>query len=576
MFYKKYKVMKETDPKRFSTEIGLLNIQGRHRNNVRALELRDRKIVPARRGRVHERNNKLVWCTLCRKALTRKAFRETHLTSCTASRTVQVNKETQALLAKNAVPVMEPDNVVMQRLLGGKDLNFKEVLYDLRVERVAITKFVLNDEVAEALLTRMASSGRGKANWVTACRLRLKCLFEIYKYFRATCGDSCRNVKEMMRYSVWHATADDGVLPRLVACCHSICGKDPFTNTFKKYNLVMMMSGVLHQTSDVLENQLHHDEKEKVKWSKEGERLARFLMSETWRIFTVRVAARQKALMVKFKKVMVKYEDFKFYLSLAEKKARKAFRQLARAWAAKDKAACTKEHKVLVETLPIAIGTFSYRRVSEPYLITLRNYRERPDLKQLGEDHDHLISEGAKQEIDRVMVIESRGKGDNAVLTVVKTEWKEALDLLSSPEFRNFLTIPEENQFLFGLRRARDSTGHAIPSRCQAAMAVECIGFVENHLDLRSRNFRMTFATNLGGMDLTYHTKKQICALMGHSLPVHERFYNIPQPIQMAAYMGFACHASAENKIKEVHDKTIESLVNLQIPNERTPDEEDV
>lgn len=181
------------------------------------------------------------------------------------------------------------------------------------------------------------------------------------------------------------------------------------------------------------------------------------------------------------------------------------------------------------------------------------------------DDNAHLLSEGADREIERVFVLIHLGKGDQFVTTVVKVEWKEAFELLCDPDFRGFIGLPEENRFVFGSRRSRDGLGHANPSRCQSRFALECKGFVTDHMHLRSRYFRMTFATNLGSMQLTYETKKLICTLMGHKMGVHEEYYNIAQPLRMAAYMGYACFASADNRIKDMQSKKIEDQVGMAV-----------
>lgn len=567
MHFPKLMNLKDNDPKGYKAELGRLNVLGRLRSNIRALELKDRPIIPARRVNDHEKHkSKLVWCSLCKKCISKKAYRETHLDACSAAQALRVTKEEKILLAKNAEPVVETNDETMARLLKDKDSLFKEVLFEMRTaDRVPIAEFFTTDVLAEAMLMRMATNGRGKHNWVANVRHRVRTIYHIFLYFKSTCND-VTTLMDVMQYDVWHATPADGKLPRLIECCYAICGRDEERNTFKLYNEVMYMSSLLQQLSDTLENHLHHPIKTRLMWRREGKMLTSFLLSDTWRLFTVRPAARQKALKVNFKKVMVKNEDFRFYLDHVEGKAQIALEGVKSAWHCKNKKECIKHHTALVEALPIAIGTFSYRRVSEPFLISVEEFSNRPDLQKLKEDHKHLLSDGAEKEIERVVILESRGKGDHPVLTVVKVRWLEALELLSQPGFREYIGLPSENRFLFGIVNPRcSSLGHANPSRCQAKFALQCKGNVENHMFLRSRNFRLTFATNLGGLDLTYGTKKLLCAVLGHSLNVHEKHYHIPQHVQVAAYMGFACHAGADNTLREKHDKTIETLVNMQV-----------
>lgn len=222
-------------------------------------------------------------------------------------------------------------------------------------------------------------------------------------------------------------------------------------------------------------------------------------------------------------------------------------------------------HDKLVRSLPSAVGTYSYRRVSEPFNFKRRDYNKRPDMEKELQDNAHLLAEGEKAEIRRVFVLESRGKGDNPILTVIKVEWLPMFELLNNDEFRNWIGLDSANMYIFGTQKSQDGLGHANPSACQRHLAELCKDLVADHTLLRSRNFRVTFATNLSALNMTYRSKGLMCDLLGHQLSVHESHYNISQSLQMASMMGFACRASAENKIKDLHTQTIEEQLNISI-----------
>jgi hypothetical protein len=556
--YKKYKDMYLNDKALCSKEMARLNVLGRVRNNIRAITKKDRPIVPARRTNDATKHvTRLVWCSLCKKALSIKAYREKHLTSCARSYDLDMNSATQKKLVKEATPLMEPERVTMARILEDEDEDFKEVLLNVRLERLAVTQFVCKDRVARALLSRMASNGKNKTNWISDARMRLRILFEYLKFFKAHFGDEVQSILDMMRYSLWHKPLNPtGTKSMLVEGCLEICKYNPKEHTFQKYNEVMTISSVLQHTSDIIENQLHHEDDVLERVTRDGIRLFHFLRSDSWKVYTVRVAARQKALQINFKKEMVPLEDFQFYLNLAEEKSRESFWNLQMAWLAKEKEKCLVAHKQLVKVLPLAIGTFCYRRVSEPFAFTRNDFVTRANLDKLTTSHEHLLTDKSIDEIGKVFLLESRGKGDNPIFSVIKMEWLPAFELLCDPEFRAFVGVPLGNKYVFGLGSGK---GFANPSKCQADLAKECIGHVSNHMILRSRYFRMTFASNLGAMNLTYESKKLLCALLGHTLEVHEKHYNLPQPLKMAAYIGYICQASADDKIKDMHTETIES-----------------
>lgn len=564
----------------FNAELSRLNLQGRVRNNIRAIEKGDRKIVPARRTRNTSlaHTSTMVWCSLCSKLVTNKAYRESHLLVCAEEKQLKMSIATMKALTRSAEKVMEPEEVTINNLLKDMEPAFREVLFYMRSDRIALTKFATSDPVARALISRMASNGQGKHNWIAPIRMRTRMLFEIFNFFKSTYGDQVKTMMDVMRYQLWHATSPVGEYPILITCCHTICGRNPADNTFKKYNEVMNMSSTLQQMADIIINQIHHAVEEWAFWMDQGRSFTNFSTSDTWKLYTVRVAARQKAKLIHFKRVMVPPEDFKYYLDLVEETAMNCYLKLLDAWNRKDYLACVAAHQTLIEVLPIAIGAYSYRRVTEPFQFITDEHTGRPDMKQLMADHKQIIDPGAIIEINKVFVFESRGKGDNPVLSIIKSEVCPMLDLLCDAEYRQFIRIPGANKLIFASLRSRDAMGHPNASKCQAKFSKLCEGYVTNIKILRSRHFRMTFATNLCAMNLTYNTKKLMCSLMGHKLGVHELHYNVPQPLQLAAYMGFACQASADNKIAGMLTTTIEDQVKLMtgMANDTLPFEDDM
>lgn len=562
-------------PAEFTEEVSALNKKGRLRNNIRALERKDRLIVPARRGRKSEKSDTSdhVWCRLCQSAVTKKGYRDSHLKICARAKKVTISTDVHKQLTKSAVAVLEPEDVTIKRYLENKPPVFLEVLLEIRNDRLALTMFVLEDDVANALVSRMVSDGRSKGTWVAKIRTWLRMLFTVFKYFKSVYGESCKSVLDMLDYDLWHAPVTVGkhTYPAIVAACYVACGKEVDKDNFKSCNDVMLFSSLFQRVADIILNQIHHTAETLATWRERGRSFGDYMSSDTWRTFTVRPAARQKAKANNFKSVLVPPKDFKHYLGHVEEMARVACTALRDAWSRKDRNACIKALALVIESLPLAIGAFSYRRASEPFRFRTYDVTGRPQLDKLLKDHSHILSSGADKEICKFAIVESKGKGDNPVLTVIKIVFMSDLDLLCDVQFRAFVGVPEENDFVFPSLRSRDGMGHAHPTRCQAKYAKQCENDVTNHKELRSRYFRTTFATNLCNMNLTYQTKKLLCALMGHNLAVHEQYYNVPQPLQMAAYMGFACEASADDKIRGLSATTLEEQVDKRAPTMTTP-----
>jgi hypothetical protein len=567
-FYEKTLALKKSaDENIWKNEIRRLNLQGRLRNNIRALNLKDRPIVPARRvdeSHVETHTEKMVLCQLCKQALSRKAFRETHLKSCPGAQNLNITKTKTKELAQKAEPLLEPEDATMQRLLEGKDPAFSEILFDLKKDRLAITLFVVNDPVAEALLIRLAKNGQGKHAWVAPARQRLRLPFYILDYFKVRFGESCKTLKDVMSYSQWHLKKNGTTA--LIDCCNAICGYDPGTKMYGKVNDVMTFSSVVQDCSDIYLNDLHFENPEDLdKATKGAEHLRRYLLSDSWKLYTVRVAARQKALKINFKSILVTPHDYKVYLTHVETIAMAEGIKLMTAYKARDIGACHVAHHKFIEAMPTAIGVFSSRRVSEPFHLTISEFEQRADLTTLARDYERHMTERMKEEVRSVLLIEQRGKGHLPLLTLVKSEYEEVLVTISSIEYRRFLKIPDGNKYVFASIRSRSAMGYADPCRCQTRFAQECEGRVKDPRILRSRHFRMSVSTGLGQLDLTYELKKELCSVLGHSLPVHERSYNMPQALRVAAHMSFAMRAFGDDRLYDMKDKTLESQMNQDV-----------
>jgi hypothetical protein len=578
IFQDDYIRMKKEDPERFMKEMSKLNKQGRLRNNLRALELKDRKIIPARRdskkkAELKKTRESLVWCTLCKTVLNKKGLRDTHLKVCAGRKSIQLSKDHTNEITNKAELLLEPEEVTMHRLLKDKPFVFQEVLFDLKKDRLAITQFVLQDRVAHALLDRLAINGSGKHFWKNTVRKRLRVLFNAWIFCKSVHGDKVKDVMEMLDYNIWHEVENGRTF--MIRMVYAICGYNPDLQTFRLYNDVMTFSSVMKQYCDIVEHDLHHPTtEERMRHKRNSKLMYEYLMSEAWKAYTVRLAARQKARKMNFKSEMVPVEDYITYLEHVEKVSLEEFEKVKVAYQQRNKSACLTAHQNLIGMLPTAIGAFSSRRVSEPFVFTVEDFQTRPDMQQLRDDYKGRMKAAGLAESKLYIYMSTMGKGHNRVSTLIKMQFLEILELLASEEYREFMGVPPTNRFLFPSLKSQGGFGHANPSKWQSKLAWQVKDLVKDHTKLRTRYFRMTFSTTLGGLNLTYKAKKLLCALLGHSLEVHERSYNVPECLQIAASMGFALRMMAENRLKNLTDQTLEDSLN-RVTNELDPADEE-
>jgi hypothetical protein len=272
---------------------------------------------------------------------------------------------------------------------------------------------------------------------------------------------------------------------------------------------------------------------------------------------------------------MVPTEDYRCYLDNVEDKSFTTYAKLKEVFKVKDFAATNSAHHNLVESLPTAIGAYCYRRVSESFTFKVEEFNKRPDLDEMKETYKEHLNVGQLHELSYHFYFVSMGKGSNRIDSLIKNKFLEMIQLLCDPEYRRFLKIPDENRYIFASTRTRNAMGYPNPSKCQCKFAEQVKDRVPRYKELRSRHFRMTFSTNLGLMNLTYTSKKHLCAVLGHTLEVHERAYNMPQPLQVACTMGFALRASSDDRVRSLKALSIESQLDMHIEDISPPEGEE-
>jgi len=557
--------LKKEDPAEFIAECNKLSHQGRLRNNKRAMEDRDRWIIPARRvNNEKTRENSLVICHCCNKPLSKQANSRNHIKRCvamTGKNEILSKSETQRM-PKLAQPFHETEEEAVRRELKGKNSVFMEVIWGMRKNRLALAHFAVRDKVACHIVERLIIEKYNRPNLLAKARSRLRLLFEILAYFQ-NINSEYSSMMAIMNYDVWHLPHKETKLPNMVMCCHHICGKRDGEWTFERYNDVMTFSSVLQGVSDVIVNAVHHFGLDYAIWKDQSDRLKIFLVSDEWKLPTVRKAAQQKSLLIKFTKTLVPSNDFKAYIQNTESIAKKAAQDMIDSWYNKDKKRCIEAHQIVITAVPTAMGAFSYRRVTETFLLEIDHFQSRQNLEDEVQKERKEVQLRTSNFIQKYFVLESRGKGDNPIMTIVKMIWLNVLALLCRSDFRAWIGLPEQNKKIFGSLRSAGKMGTANAARSQHLYANKVAAEVSDPKILRSRNFRCTLGTKSKEMNLTPLALKLMCALLGHTLEVHLKHYEVPQAIELVSLMGFACEANEAGTFGDHRTKSIEEVIEL-------------
>jgi hypothetical protein len=563
-------LLKKENKKALKDEMHRLAKLGRRRNNVRAFTLKDRPIIPAYRPGNKKTTQDRFLCQFCWTPITMRSYETTHGEKCIkiSGYDGKLSRKQEKMLLAAKQPIFETEDEELAALLSNEPAVFREIFFDMKIDRLKLAKFCVKEEVARHVVLDHDMDKAGSTTRISRTRSIIRMLHAMISYFREIRGDETLSIREAMQYNCWHQMSVNPNVHDLVSCCAHVCGrinKETGETVFKNENDVMNFSSMMKRVSSVMKFKLHYEDEIVLgKMLSNSTLLKDYLNSDVWKLETVRPAARQKAEKRSFNKTLVPTEDLKYFLELVEKHARSAISELFKAWKKKNLADCKTYAHLVSEALGIAIGTFSYRRLTEPYRITKKDHNDRPDLHELAKTQPKEVQESSAKYIEDYFVIFSPGKSGK-VLSIVKTEWLPVIELMLDKKFRQFVGISDRNNKVFFTPR-KSKVHHPNASRAQKKFADLCEGHVKNHKILRSINFRATFATNMTKMDVTYAVKHAMCTMLGHSMEVHERSYEIPQALTAVQLMGFACMASATNTVQEYASKKVEHVLNIKLP----------
>jgi hypothetical protein len=569
IFHKKLVLMKTNNPRAFKKEIKRLTLLGRRRNNLRGFTKKDRPIIPAYRRSGKSPTEGRILCQFCWTSITLRAYESTHGETCKRQSGVddKLTPKQQKILLAVKQPIFETEDEQMEQLLAKWPSVFREVFFDMHLDRLKLTQFCLKEEVARRLVLSHIKDKSGSVTKISRTRSMIRMLYGMLSFFREIRSNSELTIEEAMDYDNWHCHTFDQNVHDIVACCNKVCGriKKGDEVVFKSENDVMNFSSMMRRVSSILENSMHYMTPEvRRKWHEQAELLRKFIDSDAWKMDTVRVAAKQKAMKHSFNKTLVPPEDLKIFLDVVESHASDASAHLHKAWKERDKVVCKSFAYLVCEALGIAVGTFSYRRLTEPFLMTLRDFETRPNLQEIASHRPLDVQASSAKYISELFVMYSKGKS-GTVMSIVKNKWLSTIMLLCDKKFRKFVGVAENNDTIFFTTR-KSKLNYPNPSRSQKKFADLCKGLVPNHKILRSINFRASFATNMTKMDLTYAVKHSMCAMLGHTMEVHAAAYEVPQALDGVQVMGFACFASATNTVQDYASKKVEQVLNIKLP----------
>jgi hypothetical protein len=552
-------------------ELTRLTLLGRRRNNELAFKNEDRPIIPKYRSDGNNTNK--VICQFCYMSVSRRVYNGHHGALCAekTGKTKTLTEKDCNLLLKAQEPLFRTENEEMELLLADKSPMFREILFHMTKDRLELSRFCIENNLASQIIRNHCRDKEGSSTKISRTRSILRMLYGMVKTFRHYTKNDTLTIEEILCYETWHAMTQNPEVPDIISCCFDLCGKKEGTGEFRSELDVMNFSSMLRRISHVQEHSVHYpDAAVRATEQSKAKALRDFIDSDIWKVDTVRQAAKQKAKKHSFDKTILRPEDMKCYIATTEDVARKAYKRLVEFKEADDIEGCKRAVHDLSEALGIAIGAFSCRRLQEPYFMTLEDFKKKPNLEVLCKTQPEEVQLSSQDSILEFFIMASAGKSGQ-VLTIIKTEWLPAMETLCDPEFRAKLGVDPSNQTIFFTPRDIKN-GYPNASRAQKKFAKMCEGKVENVNILRSINLRASFSTFIAQLDVTYTVKKHICAILGHTLEVHDRFYEIPQYLDAVRIMGFALKANATNTIQNYKAKKIEDLlkINLQPP---APDE---
>ncbi|XP_065342418.1 uncharacterized protein LOC135941083 [Cloeon dipterum] len=531
----------------FFSELRLL---GNEQHNATVLQCRQGTLVPSRRSQTASvrTTNK---CPYCLTLHTSRNFKR-HLQICRTRRGVEAREPAPP------VDLLELNRI--EQLRTNLDQSYTvavdKILNNMRDKRIA-SFIITDDQLVIRVVKNFGLQQETGNNGVQISRRNIRLLYALYTAFKvhAEIPGLVTSLRDICKRSVWQGLPSNrpaSKTDRIIEVIHTICGGEENRVDFKRPNDVMTLSSLIRQVASELQQERFEDEAERKLWTEECRLLIEYLETKRYRIYTTTRAAKQKKNSEKLHKTHVSPHDLQLYNAHLEGMCSYHHIHLQKA---KKESEFECHYKALATHLNLAFCSFNARRATEGSFVTLQNYEERNNYS--GKNSDALSK--AQQELaERYDVLTSTGKGSTKVLSLLKPEWRDYFTTLSDKGVRAAAGIPESCIYLFGTKNGKpmDVRGP------QKAAAEACLA--ERPDDLRARAIRTTFATTLGQMELSGPSKKLLCLLMGHSITVHDQYYDLPTGLGFNLMVGRALEIFQDGNIQKHKGTTLEQAAEIR------------
>jgi hypothetical protein len=227
IFHKKLVLMKTNNPRAFKKEIKRLTLLGRRRNNLRGFTKKDRPIIPAYRRSGKSPTEGRILCQFCWTSITLRAYESTHGETCKRQSGVddKLTPKQQKILLAVKQPIFETEDEQMEQLLAKWPSVFREVFFDMHLDRLKLTQFCLKEEVARRLVLSHIKDKSGSVTKISRTRSMIRMLYGMLSFFREIRSNSELTIEEAMDYDNWHCHTFDQNVHDIVACCNKVCGR---------------------------------------------------------------------------------------------------------------------------------------------------------------------------------------------------------------------------------------------------------------------------------------------------------------------------------------------------------------
>lgn len=556
--------------------------RGNEKHNQTVIDKKSGALLPAKRSRVTKRPA-LIKCEICSLMLARNHFFTRHLPKCKEKHAEEIAlalKEASAAsvateLTGTLVDVRKLNIAAksLQELKGSYGKTARHILNGMRDKDKKYEEFLcLDDRTVRQMVMDFSLDHESGNNKLQILRKQIRLLHGLYDAFKnhpEMSSSSDFKLQDIVRRKVWQGDNEDRVesgVERIISVILFLCGGSEDSNRFERPNDVMALTSMVRKIAFTVMFSMGYSEADTIFWTAEGNHLVAYLENRRYRGYTTNRAGLQKRLEEKLQKIHIEPEDFVLYCDYLEDNCTMLYEKLIKN--VQTESGVKKAYQALAKHHSLLFCAFNAKRSSEPNYITLTDYFQ---IDSFSEGTNSLLKTPIQRELaGRFLIISHIGKGTQKVMSLVKQSWVKYLDALTNPEIRRAAGIHLDCKYMYGSHSKETPID---PRYVQSKVAVECGAKIPEHL--RSRYIRTTFASTIGKLNITYPAKKMMCLLMGHTMGVHDKFYELPTGLGFSLLMGRALEIFSAGKVDDFQGKSLEEVADIRDPIMAPPDPAD-